>query len=50
MLLSVQVDATGPLLDGHDREAYIDAAMKFALLDLKLVRGNAFPLFTRGYI
>lgn len=35
MLLSVQVDATGSLFDGHDREAYIDAAMKFSFLDLR---------------
>lgn len=40
MLLSVQVNATGPLLDGHDRKAHVDAAMKFAFLDLKQVRDN----------
>lgn len=54
MLLSVQVDATGPLLDGHDREAYVDAAMKFAFLDLKQVRDTFFlslikAQFTQGY-
>lgn len=46
MLLSVQVDATGPLLDGHDREAYIDAAMKFAFLDLQQVRDKYFTQST----
>lgn len=35
MLFSVQVDATGPLLDGHNWEADVDAAMKFPFLDLK---------------
>lgn len=54
MLLSVQVDATGPLLDGHDRKAYVDAAMKFAFLDLKKVRDTFFlslikAQFTQGY-
>lgn len=34
MLLSVQVDATRPLFDGHDGEANIDAAMKFSPLNL----------------
>lgn len=37
MLLGVQVDATRPLLDGHDGEADVDAAVKFALLDLRQV-------------
>lgn len=34
MLLGVQVDTTGPLLDGHDWEANVDAAMKFSFLNL----------------
>lgn len=34
VLLCVQVDATGPLLDGHDGQAHVDAAMEFTLLDL----------------
>lgn len=37
MLLGVQVDATGPLLDGHDGQAHVDAAVEFALLDLRQV-------------
>lgn len=37
VLLSVQVNATGPFLDGHDGEADIDAAMEFAFLDLRQV-------------
>ncbi|TNN36053.1 hypothetical protein EYF80_053781 [Liparis tanakae] len=36
VLLGVQVDATGSLLDGHDREADVDAAVKFAFLDLRV--------------
>lgn len=35
VLLRVQVDATGPLLDGHDGQAHVDAAMEFSLLDLR---------------
>lgn len=35
VLLSVQVNATGPFLDGHDGEANVDATMKFAFLDLR---------------
>lgn len=50
MLLSVQVDATGPLLDGHDREAYVDAAMKFAFLDLKQVRDTFFSQFNQSTV
>lgn len=34
VLLCVQVDTTGPLLDGHDGQAHVDAAMEFSLLDL----------------
>lgn len=34
VLLRVQVDTTGPLLDGHDGQAHVDAAMEFSLLDL----------------
>lgn len=34
VLLCVQVDATGPLLDGHDGQAHVNAAMEFTLLDL----------------
>lgn len=34
MLLGVQVNTTGPLLDGHDWEANVDAAMKFSFLNL----------------
>lgn len=37
VLLGVQVDATGPLLDGHDGQAHVDAAVEFALLDLRQV-------------
>lgn len=47
MLLRVKVDATGPLLDWHDREAYVDAAMKFAFLDLQQVRDK---YFTQGTV
>lgn len=35
MLLGVQVDATGPFLYGHYREAHINAAVKFPFLDLR---------------
>lgn len=40
MLLGVQVNTTGSLLDGHDRKAHVDAAMKFAFLDLKQAGDN----------
>lgn len=35
MLLGVQVDAAGPFLYGHYREAHINAAVKFPFLDLR---------------
>lgn len=35
VLLRVQVDTTGPFLDGHDGQAYVNAAMEFSLLDLR---------------
>lgn len=35
VLLGVQVDATGPFLYGHYREAHINAAVKFPFLDLR---------------
>lgn len=35
MLLGVQVDATGPFLNGHYREAHVNAAVKFPFLDLR---------------
>lgn len=35
MLLGVQVDATGPFLYGHHREAHVNAAVQFSFLDLR---------------
>lgn len=54
VLLGVQVDATGPLLDGHDWEANIDAAMEFAFLDLRQAETHTFfflltAQFIQGY-
>lgn len=49
MLLSVQVDATGPLLNGHDWEADVDAAMKFAFLDLRQVADIYFWVYATVY-
>lgn len=35
VVLGVQVDAHGLLLDGHDGEAHVDAAMELPLLHLQ---------------
>lgn len=40
MLLCVQVDAAGSLLDGHDGQADVDAAVQFAFLDLERRTGG----------
>lgn len=40
MLLSVQVDATSPLFNGHDGEADVNAAMEFPFLNLGMLKNN----------
>lgn len=48
VILGIQVDAHGFLLDGHDGEAHIDAAMELSLFQLRETGSEWVYLSTRG--